>query len=260
MPDQLDILDEKWVEVVADAIARGRVELVAQGIHAASDPQSLLYNECFARISGPDGRLYGAGEFVPCLETLGKTALLDVQLVELVLDQLQVDSSAVLGCNLSAGSFSSANWGRVIGKLRAHWRLAPRIVFELTETQELTDISGFTEIVAELRDLGCRVALDDFGTGFASPRLLQLADFDIVKIDAAFVSDVWHPANGYNSLWHLVGFASCFAPTIVVEGIETAELAEIARAAGATHLQGYSLSKPQRLLTAAASRMEVSAQ
>lgn len=47
-----------------------------------------------------------------------------------------------------------------------------------------------------------------------------------------------------NGLEHLVGFGSCFAPVVVVEGIETTFQADRARAAGATHPQGYSFSRP----------------
>jgi EAL domain-containing protein (putative c-di-GMP-specific phosphodiesterase class I) len=53
--------------------------------------------------------------------------------------------------------------------------------------------------------------------------------------------------DGRDSLSHLVGFAACFAPAVVVEGIETEQQLAAACTAGATHVQGFYLSKPVAL-------------
>jgi EAL domain-containing protein (putative c-di-GMP-specific phosphodiesterase class I) len=74
--------------------------------------------------------------------------------------------------------------------------------------------------------------------------LLQLVHFDIVKIDKVFLQDNRYSADGKGSLWHMVQLASCFSPVVVVEGVETNNQVARARAAGATHLQGYLLARP----------------
>ncbi len=66
---------------------------------------------------------------------------------------------------------------------------------------------------------------------------------DIIKIDAFFVQ-LNRRLAADRVLHHMVGLASCAAPTIVVEGVETYEQLTLAKAAGATHVQGYLLSEP----------------
>ncbi|WP_455296861.1 EAL domain-containing protein [Brucella pituitosa] len=88
----------------------------------------------------------------------------------------------------------------------------------------------------------CRVALDGFGTGFASPRLIQLVDFDIVKIDRVFLDDNRPSPDGRDSLAHIVNFALSFAPMVVVQGVETKPQIAQASRTGAAHFQGDLMS------------------
>jgi len=122
--------------------------------------------------------------------------------------------------------------------------LAPRLVLEVTETQEVCDLALSSGLVEEMRALGCRVALDDFSVGYTSPALLQTIPFDIAKIDRCFI-DLARPSSASgNSLSHIISFAACYVPTIVVEGVETEAQALEARQSGATHIQGYFVSRP----------------
>ncbi|UXS42984.1 EAL domain-containing protein (plasmid) [Agrobacterium tumefaciens] len=259
MFEHLDVLDSRHVEIVDEAIANGRVGFAVQRICAAGRPDQILYEECLARLTGLDGTVYGAYEFVPYLEAFGAAPMLDQHLLGLILDQLDRDPNAVLGCNLSADNFGDlAIWDGVLEQVRSRPHLAQRLILELTETHALQSLSFSAGAIMEIRSLGCRVALDDFGAGFASPRLIQLIDFDIVKIDKAFLHDIRRSADGSDSFRHMVGYASCFAPIVVVEGVETETQASAARGAGATHIQGHFFSAPAALVTAVPDVAEVS--
>lgn len=246
MLDHLGSPTPQQAQSIKGAIAENRISLAIQNIHEINDFDRILYGECLSRLVDRDGTEQPASVFVPPLEAMGETPLLDQHVLNLVLDRLLAAApSANYGCNISADNLADrAAWNAILKPLRDAEHLASHVVLELTETLALHDWSMAREMVAEAHDLGCRVALDDFGVGFASPRLLQAIDFDIVKIDKAFLHDVRRSADDHNSLCHLVGFATSFAPIVVVEGVETATQAALARAAGATHLQGYLLSTP----------------
>lgn len=245
MFDHLDFLDSRYVDIVEAAIADGRASCNVQAVHAVDDIDTILYGECLATLQGPDGNVYGAGDFIPALEALREAPLIDRYMVRFVLDLLEDDPRAVLGCNLSAENFiDRTSWDAIAGQIQARSELAPRLILEVTETREFCELALSSRMIDNIRNLGCRVALDDFGTGYASPSLLRLIDFDIVKIDQSFLDTVRPSVRGGSSLAHLVNFASCYAPTLVVEGVETEIQAEQAALAGATHLQGYLLSCP----------------
>lgn len=243
--DQRDILDERWVTEALDAITPNRISLLVQGVHSVENPNEVLYGECLACLVSKAGRTYSAGHFIPLLDIWGQTPLLDRHVLRMALDELEADPHAVLGCNVSADSVvNSSEWAQTKQILLERSDLLPRLILEITETGSLGDMVAAKRWLKEARELGCRIAIDDFGSGHAVPIQLLALGVDIVKIDALFAHHIRASRIRGNSLVHMVGLAACFAPVIVVEGVETEEQLQMAHLAGATHVQGYHLSRP----------------
>jgi EAL domain-containing protein (putative c-di-GMP-specific phosphodiesterase class I) len=229
--------------LILKAISKGGLSFVAQRIHNIENTKEVLYAESLARLTDAEGVVHTAGAFVPQLGRLDGRFDLDFRILDLVLSALTADSTLNLGCNLSVANLSAPDrFADIFGRLTRQPELASRLIVEITETYPL--IGSAIERLKMIRALGCRIAIDDFGTGFATPSHLLQVSADIVKIDASFVRDIRPGRDGHDSLYHMVGFASCIAPQIVVEGIETEQQLEAARSTGATHVQGFLLSKP----------------
>ncbi len=243
MNANLSHTDEGHKSLILKAISEGGLGFATQAIHDAANIGTQLYAESLARVTEADGTVHAASTFVSLLERQDRWFALDLRILDMVLTALAADQTLVLGCNLSAASLSQPDrFADILGRISNQPELACRLVVEITETYPL--VGAAIERVKIIRSLGCRVAIDDFGTGFATPASLLQVAADIVKIDAAFLRDNRRCRDGHDSLSHLVGFAGCFAPYVVVEGIETWSHLEAARAAGATHVQGFLLSKP----------------
>ena len=238
--------EEGHSALILKAIAEGGLGFAVQWIHDVKNVREVAYAESLARVTDSDGIVHTAGTFVSLLEQQDRWFDLDLRMLDMVLSALAADATLVLGSNLSVASLSHPEcFTGIVGRITRQPELASRLVVEITETYPLADAS--IECVKMIRALGCRIAIDDFGTGFATPESLLQVAADIVKIDAAFIRDNRPGRDGRNSLSHLVGFAACFAPSVVVEGIETESQLEAARLAGATHAQGFLLSRPVSL-------------
>ena len=61
------------------------------------------------------------------------------------------------------------------------------LTIEITESVLIDDSDFTAQRVSALRSLGVSLAIDDFGTGYSSLSYLQRYEFDILKIDRAFV-------------------------------------------------------------------------
>lgn len=242
--DHLDVADPALVSAITDAILENRIEIAVQGIHCVTNVDRLLYGECLARLLNRDGTITSAGEFIPIRDIWGKTPLLDQHMVKLVLDELDTDSRAVLGCNISTDSLTDAEWSLIYRQLVERAHLAQRLVLEITETRPLGDIVAANRCLAAARKLGCLIAVDDFGSGHVTPWQLLRLEVDIVKIDAAFVREINESSVQGNSLQFMVSFAKCAASTVIIEGVETYTHLVEAVNAGATHVQGFHLSRP----------------
>ncbi|HEY0121452.1 MAG TPA: EAL domain-containing protein [Rhizobium sp.] len=229
--------------LILEAIAGGGLSFAVQRIHKIETIEDILYAESLARVMDAEGMVHTAGSFMPRLDDWFD---LDLRILDMVLSALAADSTLILGCNLTAANLSAPDrFADIFGRITRQPELTPRLVVEITETHPL--IGAAVERLKMIRALGCRIAIDDFGVGFATPANLLQVSADIVKIDASFVRDNRPGRDGRDSLYHMVGFASCIAPVVVVEGVETKAQFEAARAAGATHVQGFLLSRPAGL-------------
>jgi EAL domain-containing protein (putative c-di-GMP-specific phosphodiesterase class I) len=121
---------------------------------------------------------------------------------------------------------------------------AHKVVFEVVESDAVSDPSHLLRILDFYRDRGYGVALDDLGAGFNSLNLLEQVRPDYVKLDAHLVRDV--DSNPYKAhiLDGLLQMARSLGVTTVVEGVETrAEWAWV-RDHKATLVQGFYFARP----------------
>ncbi|OQM74228.1 hypothetical protein BFN67_05090 [Pseudaminobacter manganicus] len=226
-------------------MADGRIGYALQPVRCIERPHSELYRECLVRLVDEAGSVRGPFHFVPQLEACGAIGLLDEHMIRLALEELETSAGAILGCNISVDTMQNASaWSRIRDNILSRPELASRLIIEITETHPAKNVEKLLINIAEARALGCRIAIDDFGAGFFSPSLLLRLDVDIVKVDASILWTIRKGGAGANTLRHIVGFAACVAPIVVLEGVELDEHLELACEAGATHVQGYLIAKP----------------
>ncbi|MEI2297060.1 EAL domain-containing protein [Ensifer sp. MJa1] len=234
---------DRVVNVFDHAAMQGRVGFSLQHVNCIADVGRVLYSECLSRIVKTDGEIMVASEFISYLEATGRAAALDRHMLSLAFDWLAGHPSGDLGCNLSVESIADErNRALLFDMLCANQWLAPRLVLELTESLPISALPVASRFLQAVRDLGYRIAVDDFGTGFSTPEALLSLPVDIVKIDGLFLRLGCGEAERF--LLHMVGLASCVAPVVVIEGVETYAQFEAAETAGATHVQGFLLSEP----------------
>lgn len=241
----LEMMRQKPADALAAFIEEKRLGYAVQPVISITDPASRLYGECLARLVDQDGNVKGPAPLIRQLEQIGTIDILDEWMLGLVLDGLAEAPIGSLGCNVSAASMQhNSSWTRLRTLIEARPALASRLVIEVTETHPVEDVTSFVKNLAEARALGCRIAIDDFGVGAFSPSLLLGIAVDIVKIDASMIKVVHSGRNGMTTLQHIVGFAACVAPAVVIEGVEDGDALRLAATSGATHAQGYFLGRP----------------
>ncbi|MCO6180922.1 EAL domain-containing protein [Ciceribacter sp. RN22] len=232
------------IDTVISAMQQDRVGFSLQHVNAVTEHGDVLYSECLGRLVVADGSIVSAGEFVAQLEATGLASDFDHHILDLAFDYLATNENASLGVNLSTENFADERrWNRLYRQLSRHSSLSSRLVLEITESAPMALLSMTAEWIQEVRNLGFRIAVDDFGTGFSTPETLFSIATDIVKIDAFFVRRN-RCGKTDRILAHMIGLAACAAPIVVVEGIETYDQFSLAKATGATHVQGFLFSEP----------------
>ncbi|MEI8670704.1 EAL domain-containing protein [Vibrio sp. SA48] len=70
----------------------------------------------------------------------------------------------------------------------------------------------------ELRKLGVSIAIDDFGTGYSSFTYLSDRQFDLLKIDKEFVTDIAVGTRKYSIVKMVTDLSHTLGVKVVAEG------------------------------------------
>jgi diguanylate cyclase (GGDEF)-like protein len=233
---------------IVSALNERRVELAFQPIVHAKDGQTAFY-EALLRVRLNDGSMVTPGSILPVAEKAGLVRLLDQRVLELALICLAENPSLRLSVNASLASILDPEWpDRLSLGVQAHPGAAERLTVEITETSVIEDIATTSHVIASCKRLGVRVAMDDFGAGHTSFRNLRALDFDLVKIDGAFVQNIVNSADDRFFVRTLTDLAHHLDLKIVAEWVEDAETATLLREWGVDFFQGslFGSAEPEK--------------
>jgi EAL domain-containing protein (putative c-di-GMP-specific phosphodiesterase class I) len=178
------------------------------------------------------------------LEAEGTIHRLDREVLARAIELLRQDPYVRLGVNLSCRTIDAAAF-ELVRTLVSAGSLASRLVLEVTETAPLGDPAALHRLIEQARASGCAVAFDDFGAGWFT--LADVAEFrpDIVKLDGALFAR-WFASADASCLGGLATLARSLAIPLVAEHVESAEMADFARAQGIPYAQGFHFAEPRR--------------
>ncbi|MHA6287274.1 putative bifunctional diguanylate cyclase/phosphodiesterase [Maricaulis sp. CAU 1757] len=121
-----------------------------------------------------------------------------------------------------------------------------RLIFEITETDMVTEFESGRHHIAQLTATGASIAIDDFGVGYSNFSYLHELDIDHIKLDRSFVTRLIEDDRASRIVASLIGLARSLNLSCLVEGVETPEQLERLRAMGAPLAQGFLWGQPIR--------------
>ncbi len=165
--------------------------------------------------------------------------------VRSIRDRLDVDLP--ISVNLSPRQFQENGLlPQVAAALDATGLPSELLIFEITETVVMEDLSGAREVMKKLNRLGVRLAIDDFGTGHSSLAYLKQFPVHEVKVDRTFVQGVAESPVDSAIVRAIIDLANAMGISAVAEGVETKDQAAELKMLGCQVGQGFYFSRPLR--------------
>ncbi|HXG36248.1 MAG TPA: EAL domain-containing protein, partial [Dehalococcoidia bacterium] len=118
------------------------------------------------------------------------------------------------------------------------------LVFEITETAAITNLTVAKKFIETLKGIGFRFALDDFGVGFASFEHLKFLPVDYLKIDGSFIKELPNSSVDQHVVRGIVEVAHGLGKQVIAEHVENEAILEILKTYGIDFGQGFYLGRP----------------
>ncbi|SMB79451.1 EAL domain, c-di-GMP-specific phosphodiesterase class I (or its enzymatically inactive variant) [Desulfonispora thiosulfatigenes DSM 11270] len=118
------------------------------------------------------------------------------------------------------------------------------IVFEVVETDQITDINHLNNILNFYRNKDFNIALDDVGSGYSSLTNLAILSPNYIKVDMEIIRDIHKNRLKQAILDALISISKSIDSKVLAEGVETKEEFQYVLAKGVDLVQGYYFGKP----------------
>ena len=263
-------LEAGWTAKLREAIEENRFEFDVQPIvPLAALPQNEaeiteqqgwrlgasgheILCELLLRMRDKRGEYVSPGVFVPLAERVGMMPKIDLWVVQHALAELgsrrDLFGRIAFNINLSNQTLAdSESMALITNAIRAANVPARTLVFEITETSEMTSMHTVRRFMNQLRELGCRFALDDFGTGFSSFTHLRHLPVDFVKIEGSFVEGMADNELDHTMVESIANLAKSMKLAVIGEHVDSYATLVALRQCGAEYAQGHWLGEPRRL-------------
>lgn len=215
-----------------------------------SDTKELCGCEALARWIDPIYGQLAPYEFIPVLEEYRLIHKLDRSIIESVCRDIKdsIDNNrktVPVSINFSRLDFELMDAVGTLESLIKKYNIPKELIHvEVTESALIDNFSELNKTMNKIKELGYSLWLDDFGSGYSSLNVLKDYEFDVIKIDMRFLSNLEESEKSKTLIDCIIKMADRIHMLTLTEGVETSVQAEFLNSVGCSRLQGYLFGKP----------------
>ena len=241
---------EKHVEIeLANAVERQELFLVYQPKVRLTD-DAVIGVEALVRWQSLHLGSVSPGDFIPVAERSGYVHEIGRWVMHEACRQgFQWYTKGIgplsMAVNVSAPELLSPHFIDHIGEALNATGLPPRLLqIEVTETAFISAPKRVASTLNAVRAMGVTVALDDFGIGYSSLNYLRELPADCLKLDRAFVDDLYQDQRRLAIIRTVVTLCKELGLDSVAEGVESETDLAALREEQCDYVQGFLFSRP----------------
>ena len=213
--------------------------------------RKLYSAEALLRLHHPTRGVIYPGQFIEELENTDLIRPVTLYVIDETLKQWRQWHEKGLhthvSFNISAGMLGTLEIPEyLLGKLEEFQVPASKVILEVTETGLAEDFTAVLEVLSRLSINGLKLSIDDFGAGFSTIERLQHLPFNSVKIDKQFMLELHHDESKRAAMESSISMARRLGMQVVVEGVESLAMWEVACHIGVDFMQGFFIGHPMQ--------------
>ena len=254
---QAEILAQRYVlENFDQALRDGWIRPFYQPIVRVASGE-VCDMEALSRWVDPERGIISPGEFIPVLEDARLIHRLDLSILTSVCrdyqditqnEKYKTAEFVPVSVNLSRLDFELCDIVEQVSTIADRYGVPHEYLsIEVTESALSGNQEFLKDEIDRFRSRGFEVWMDDFGSGYSSLNLLKEYDFDLVKVDMAFLRNFDTNELSRVILSGIIGMAKELGLKTLMEGVETEEQYEFLRSIGCGRAQGWHFGRPSSI-------------
>jgi len=237
----------RWIQKIKDAIEQDRIVTFYQPIIDNSSGAITKY-ESLVRMIDVNDEIISPFFFLD----IAKKAKLYTQITKIVLDKtfkmFEPLDAYDFSINITIEDINDEEIAQYIFDKLEEYAHCHRIIFEITETEEIENYFFVNKFIKTIKGFGARVAIDDFGTGYANFEHIISLDVDFIKIDGSLIRNIDTNPESQAIAEAIIAFSQKLGSKTVVEFVHNEAVYNKVKAMGADYSQGYYLGEPSPVI------------
>lgn len=235
------------VEHIEEAIRNRQIRIYYQPVIRTATNE-VCSMEALARWQDPNYGLLAPSVFIGTLEEYNLVHLLDSYVIRGVCAQMRQSAEEgktliPVSVNLSRKDFELCDINGVVENAVESYQIPKELIrLEITESALINNAENISRSISRFHEKGFKVWLDDFGSGYSSLNILKEFDFDLLKIDMAFLRNVTRKSQ--RIIAAVVAMAKQIGLRTLAEGVETSKQLQFLQDIGCEMAQGYFIGRP----------------
>lgn len=244
---------EKIKDLLSNAIANESFEIFYQEKIDCRTGE-VIGLESLARWFPTDLGEISPSVFIPLIDEMS----LSIDFGELIVKKVAKDipllmkkypDTVKIAINISPIHLAHKSFVSFVEKTINNHNINPGIImFEITEDSVIENMENISGVLSSLHAIGFNISIDDFGTGYSSLSYLSYLVIDELKIDQAFIREMFRDDKNIKLVQAIISLKSIYNINIVAEGVETQEQSQALQEMNCFIHQGFLFSKPQPLM------------
>jgi len=233
----------KSVALIKKAIQEQSVEPYVQPIFEKTGGKVSHY-ECLMRIHDPRNRT--AYSILQIIKLSKEIMLYNKLMEQMIVNSFDIFRSLpyAFTINLSFEDISDEDF-RLFLKMQLQSIPNPqRVVFEILESDMITDYHIIKEFINEIKTFGCTIAIDDFGSGYSNMENILKLNPDYIKIDGSLIQNIDHSKESLNLVKNILNIAKDIQAKTIAEYVHNEAVYDTLQTLDIDYLQGFYLSEP----------------
>ena len=234
--------DIKWTAIIREAVANGKIVPYYQPI--VDKDQNIIKYESLMRLIDEDNKVISPFFFLE----ISKKAKFYTIMMKMIIEQtfnVIKESNKDITINLSIQDIYNKQMVDYIKSQLLHLNIAKNVIFEITESESISDYDKVYQFIIEVKKLGCRIAIDDFGSGYSNFSYILKLKPDYLKIDGSLIKDIHKDENAFIITKTIAQFAQRLGISTIAEYVHNEEVFEILKKLNIDCYQGFYFSEPK---------------